>query len=279
MRTEKKLWRNRKARKELARRLQSENPGLEVVHPNAAGIDIAADSDLWVSVGEHASPKPVRSFSPLTCGLRKLCAWLKECKVDTVAMEATGIYWINAYLALRQSGLAVIVVNPRCLKNLQRKTDISDCQWLRYLHSVGLLRASFVPPEHILALRTLSRHRENLTRAGSAHIQRVQKALDGMNLHLHHVIDDITGVTGRAIIEAILGGERDPKRLAGLLNYTLAPYGQGYASEDPEKLPERVIHVINVLARAELQKLPLREAIRASDELGQDGEGRTSGVG
>ena len=187
-----------------------------VVHPDAAGIDIAVSSDLWVAVGEHASEKPVRCFSPMSGGLRALCAWLKECRVDTVAMEATGVYWLNLYLELHQAGFQVVVVNPRCVKNLQRKTDLSDAQWLRYLHSVGLLKASFVPPAQILALRTLSRHRENLTRAASEHVQRMQKALDEMNLHLHHVIDDITGTTGRAVIEAILRGERDPKALAAL---------------------------------------------------------------
>lgn len=187
-----------------------------VVHPNAAGIDIAANADLWVAVGEHASDKPLRSFSPMSAGVRELCRWLKECQVDTVAMEATGIYWLNLYLELREEGLEVVVVNPRVAKHLKRKTDLSDCQWLRYLHSVGLLNASFVPPEQILALRALSRHRENLTRASAEHVQRMQKALDEMNLHLHHVLSDITGVSGRAIIEAILQGERDPKRLAAL---------------------------------------------------------------
>jgi transposase len=187
-----------------------------LIHPDAAGIDIAATADLWAAVGEHASAQPVRCFSPLTRGLRELCVWLKECQVTTVAMEATGIYWLNLYLALREAGLEVVVVNPRYLKNLQRKTDKADCQWLRYLHSVGLLKASFVPAQEILSLRTLSRHRENLVRASAEHVQRMQKALDEMNVHLHHVIDDITGVTGRAILEAILRGERDPKQLSAL---------------------------------------------------------------
>src|SRR5215207_10130760 len=205
----------RRAREQAARQKKAPK-SYPIVHPNAAGIDIAVSSDLWVAVGEHACPKPVRSFSPLTAGLRKLCDWLKECGVDTVAMEATGVYWLNLYLQLREAGFEVVVVNPRCVKNLKRKSDISDCQWLRYLHSVGLLKASFVPPEQILALRTLSRHRENLGRACTGHVQRMQKALDEMNLHLHHVISDVTGATGRAIIEAILQGERDPKRLAEL---------------------------------------------------------------
>ena len=211
----KETKKNRRAKARAAREKKAPK-SYPIVHPNAAGIDIAVSSELWVAVGEHASPKPVRSFSPFTAGLRKLCGWLKECRVDTVAMEATGVYWLNLYLALREAGFEVVVVNPRCVKNLQRKSDISDCQWLRYLHSVGLLRASFVPPEQILALRTLSRHRENLIRTAGEHVQRMQKALDEMNLHLHHVIDDVTGASGRAIIEAILQGERDPRRLAAL---------------------------------------------------------------
>lgn len=199
-----------------ARREQEPAKDGTVIRPNAAGIDIAVNSDLWAAVGEHADKRPVRPFSPLTSGVRKLCAWLKECKVDTVAMEATGIYWLNLYLELRAAGFEVVVVNPRTVKSLKRKSDISDCQWLRYLHSVGLLQGSFVPPEEILALRALSRQRENLLKAAAEHIQRMQKALDEMNLHLHHVLTDLTGVTGCAIIEAILKGERDPQKLAAL---------------------------------------------------------------
>lgn len=199
-----------------ARREAVLNGPIPVVHPHAAGIDIAVSDDLWVAVGEVAGEPPVCSFSPRTAGHRELCAWLKKCGVETVAMEATGSYWLSLYLALREAGLAVVVVNPRLVKTLQRKSDVSDCQWLRYLHSVGLLRGSFIPAEEFLRLRTLSRHRENLLHSAGQHTQRLQKALDEMNLHLHHVITDLTGVTGRAILEAIIAGERDAAKLAAL---------------------------------------------------------------
>jgi transposase len=199
-----------------ARREAVLNGPMPVVHPHAAGIDIAVSDDLWVAVGEVAGEPPVRAFSPRPAGHQELCAWLQKCGVETVAMEATGSYWLSLYLALREAGCAVVVVNPRLVKTLQRKSDVSDGQWLRYLHSVGLLRGSFIPAEEFLRLRTLSRHRENLLRSGGEHIQRLQKALDEMNLHVHHVITDLTGVTGRTILEAIIAGERDAAKLAAL---------------------------------------------------------------
>jgi transposase len=188
----------------------------EIVHPNAAGIDIAVTGEIWVAVSEDASKTPVRSFSPLTPSLRQMVQWLKECQVDTVAMEATGSYWISLYLECIEAGLEVFLVNPRAIKGLARKTDMNDCQWLRYLHTVGLLKASFVPGREILSLRTLSRHRENLVSWSVQYLQQMQKALDELNVHIHHVISDLSGATGTAIIEAILQGERDPQKLAQL---------------------------------------------------------------
>jgi transposase len=208
-----KSQRRSKARRQRETSRAQDRP---IEHPHAAGIDIAVNDDLWVDVGEEASASPVRHFSPRTAGVRELCAWLHECQVETVAMEATGSYWLSLYLALIRAGLEVVVVNPRAVRMLKRKSDVSDCQWLRYLHSVGLLRGSFVPAEAFLSLRALSRQRENLLRTAAEHTQRLQKALDEMNLHLHHVIDDVMGTTGRAIIEAILRGERDPQQLAAL---------------------------------------------------------------
>lgn len=239
-----KTTKRQRISKSRARREQEPATAGTVIRPNAAGIDIAVNSDLWVAVGEHADKRPVRSFSPLTSGVRKLCAWLKECKVDTVAMEATGIYWLNLYLELRTAGFEVVVVNPRTVKSLKRKSDISDCQWLRYLHSVGLLRGSFVPPEEILALRALSRQRENLIKAAAEHTQRMQKALDEMNLHLHHVLSDITGVTGCAIIEAILRGERDPQKLADLRDRRLKASAQKVADSLEGNWREELVFVL-----------------------------------
>jgi transposase len=187
-----------------------------VLHPNAAGIDIHPTA-IFIAVPPDRDGKPVRKFSTFTTDLLEAIEWLKGCQVDTVAMESTGVYWIPLYQLLDDHGIEVFLVNARHVKNVPgRKTDVSDAQWLQYLHSVGLLRGSFRPPQAICALRSISRHKESLIKIGSVHIQHMQKALDQMNLHLHHVIDDIVGVTGLAIIEAILAGERDLKRLADL---------------------------------------------------------------
>ena len=164
----------------------------------------------------------VRKFLTFTRDLLEAVDWLKQCRIRTVAMESTGVYWIPLYQMLNDHGFQVCLVNARHVKNVPgRKTDVSDAQWLQYLHSVGLLRGSFRPPQEICALRSISRHRESLLEMGAVHIQHMQKALDQMNLHLHHVIDDIVGVTGLAIIEAILAGERDLRRLAKLRHHRI----------------------------------------------------------
>jgi len=147
---------------------------------------------------------------------------LLQCGVQTVAMESTSVYWIALFQILEAAGLEVCLVNARHCKNLPgRKTDISDCQWLQYLHSVGLLRASFRPPEQVCAVRSLLRHRATLTRYAGSHVQHLQKALTQMNLQIHNVISDLTGVTGLAILEAILAGERDPQKLAALKDHRI----------------------------------------------------------
>src|SRR6266852_5478070 len=137
-------------------------------------------------------------------------------------MESTGVFWIPLFQILEARGFEVCLVNARHVRHVPgRKTDITDAQWLQYLHSVGLLTASFRPAQSICSLRSLLRHRESLIQAAAAHVQRMQKALDQMNLQLHHVISDITGMTGLAIIEAILSGERNPHRLAKLRNWRI----------------------------------------------------------
>lgn len=155
-------------------------------------------------------------------GRKRHCCWetgRRPSGVRTVAMESTGVFWIPLFQILEARGLEVCLVNARHVKHVPgRKTDIADCQWLRYLHSVGLLTASFRPAQMICGLRSLLRHRESLIQAAAAHVQRMQKALDQMNLQLHLVISDITGLTGLAIIDAILAGERDPATLAALRN-------------------------------------------------------------
>lgn len=191
----------------------SETP---VLHPNAAGIDIHP-TVIFIAVPPGRDDKTVRKFSTFTTDLLEAIAWMKRCQIDTVAMESTGVYWIPLYQLLSDHGIEVYLVNARHVKNVPgRKTDVNDAQWLQYLHSVGLLRGSFRPPQEICALRSIARHRESLIKIGALHIQHMQKSLDQMNLHLHHVIDDIVGVTGLAIMEAILAGERDLNQLAHL---------------------------------------------------------------
>ena len=189
-----------------------------VLNPDAAGVDIHPTT-IFIAVPPGRDKDTVRKYSTFTAELQAAVAWLKDCGIRTVAMESTGVYWIPFYQILSDHDFQVCLVNARHVKNVPgRKTDVSDAQWLQYLHSVGLLRGSFRPSQSICALRSISRHRESLLKMGAVHIQHMQKALDQMNLHLHHVIDDIVGVTGLAIIEAILRGERDLKRLAALRN-------------------------------------------------------------
>jgi len=195
------------------------NTQLPTLHPHAAGIDIGARS-IQVAVPWDADPQPVRTFSTFTDDLLKMRDWLKACSIKTVAMESTSVYWIPVFQILQSPELEVCLVNARHCKNLPgRKTDVSDCQWIQYLHSVGLLRASFRPPEHICAVRSLLRHRSMLVRYAADHVRHLHKALTQMNLQIHNVISDITGATGLLILQAILAGERDPQMLAALKDH------------------------------------------------------------
>ena len=188
--------------------------GLRVSQPNAAGLDIGSE-EIWAAVPPERTSEPVRKFGTFTPDLKALADWLKTCGVDTVAMESTGVYWIPVYEILEAQGFEVFVVNARHLKNVPgRKSDIQDCQWIQGLHSVGLLRGSFRPTAEIVALRAYLRHRAGLIEHRAAHIQHMQKALQQMNVQLTQVISDITGVTGLAIIRAIVAGQRDPQHLA-----------------------------------------------------------------
>src|ERR1017187_1296987 len=169
---------------------------LPVMRPNAAGIDIGA-REIYVAVGADRATKNVRAFPTFTQDLQALADWLQQCGVDTVAMESTGVYWIPLFQILETRGLEVCLVNARHVKNVPgRKSDVSDCQWLQFLHSVGLLRASFRPEQEVCAVRAFLRHRESLRQMACTHVLHMQKALDQMNLQLHHVISDITGQTG-----------------------------------------------------------------------------------
>ena len=205
------------------------NVQLPALHPHAAGIDIGANQ-IQVAVPCDADPKPVRTFTTFTDDLFKLRDWLKACGVRTVAMESTGVYWIALYQTLEAAGIEVCLVNARHCKNLPgRKTDVSDCQWLQYLHSVGLLRASFRPPEQICVVRSFLRQRANLVRYASQQVMQLHKALTQMNVQIHNVISDIVGVTGLAILDAVLAGERDGQKLAQLKDHRIKASGDTIA--------------------------------------------------
>jgi len=219
MTTGKKLWRNRKERKEWARRLQSEDPGLEVVHPHAAGIDVG-NSAHYVAVRPDRDPEPVRRFECFTADLHHLADWLKSCGVKTVVMQSTGVYWIPLYEVLEDRGFEVYLVNARHTKNLpERNGDVQESQWLLKLHTYGLLSNSFQPPAEIRVLRTYWRQRGEHVAGAAICILRMQKVLTQMNVQLANVISDISGLTGQTIIRAILNGERDPLKLAALSDW------------------------------------------------------------
>lgn len=189
---------------------------LEVVHPNAAGIDIGNESH-YVAVPAGRDAQAVRRFSCFTEDLRRMAEWLEQCGVETVAMQSTGVYWLPVYEILVERGLRVFLVNARHTKNLPgRKTDVQECQWLLQLHTFGLLRDSFRPPEEICIMRAYWRQRSEHVAAAGACIQRMQKVLTEMNVQLANVISDISGVTGMSILKAILAGERDRYKLADM---------------------------------------------------------------
>jgi transposase len=190
---------------------------LEMINPDTSGIDIGSE-EIWVSVPEDRTEKNVLRFRAYTCDLHEIAKWLKKNRITSVAMESTGVYWIPLFEILEQKGFDVFLVNAREVKNVsgRPKTDNHDCQWIRRLQTYGLLRNSFRPSDEVCRLRTLARHRKNLNRQSSRHIQHMQKALHLMNLLLPKVVSDITGKTGMAIINAILKGERDPYKLAML---------------------------------------------------------------
>jgi transposase len=205
---------NRQQRRDMMRKIQSDDLSLEVVHRDAAGIDIGNESH-YVAVPPTRDSQPVRRFGCTTAELKAMAHWLQQCDIRTVAMQSTGVYWIAVYEILEAAGLDVYLVNARDTKNLPgRKSDVQESQWLMKLHTYGLLRNSFRPPQEIRTMRTYWRQRNDLVQSASRHIHRMQKALTQMNLQLANVLADVSGMTGQAIIKAILAGERDPQKLA-----------------------------------------------------------------
>ena len=195
--------------------------GLSQGNLNAAGIDVGASSN-FVAVPAARADQPVREFGAFTADLYRLAEWLAGCEVETVVMESTGVYWIPFFGVLEERGFRVMLVDPRRIKNVPgRKTDVLDCQWLQQLHTYGLLSGAFRPGGDIRRLRSYLRQRSMLVRCAAQHIQHMQKALTQMNVKLQHVISDITGNTGTDIIQAIVDGERDPRKLAKLRNYRI----------------------------------------------------------
>lgn len=187
---------------------------LKRINPNAAGVDCGS-AEHYVAVPADRDEVSVRAFKTFTDDLHRLADWLIRCGTTTVAMEATGVYWLPLYEILEARGLEVVLVNARHVKNVPgRKSDVSDCEWLQELHSVGLLRGSFRPAAHIATLRSYLRHRESLVRSAVTVMNRIEKALLQMNLQLHLVISDLAGATGLRILRDIVAGQRDPRRLA-----------------------------------------------------------------
>src|SRR5260370_10749740 len=216
METAKKLWQNGKEKKEWVRRLQSEDPGLEVVHPHAGGIEVG-NSAHYVGVRPARDPQPVRRFECFTADLYCLADWLHSCGVKTVGLQSTGVYWIPLYDILEEHGFEVYLVNARHTKNLPgRKSDVQESQWLLKLHTYGLLNNSFQPASKIRVLRTYWRQRAQHVSGAATCIQRMQEALTQMNIQLASVISDLSGVTGQMIVRAIVGWERGPRELAVL---------------------------------------------------------------
>jgi transposase len=205
---------------------------LQTLNPHAAGIDIGA-TELWVCVPPSAvtapsAPSPlavlpphVRCFGSFTADLYAIAAWLRQCQVTTVAMESTGVYWIPLYDLLESEGFQVLLVDPRQVQRAPNrpKTDVHDCQWIQRLHSLGLLTAAFRPEEPIRVWRAYQRHRATLIEDAGRHLQRMEKALEQMNVKLPEVVSDITGLTGMSIIRAIVRGERDAQALATLRDH------------------------------------------------------------
>lgn len=192
------------------------NDIFKVMHLNAAGIDIASGMH-YAAVPADRDSENVRKFGSFTSDLHAMAEWFKTCGVDTVAMESTGVYWIQPFLVLEEYGFDVYLVNARQIKNVSgRKSDVKDCQWIQQLHTYGLLNKSFQPDDLTRELRSYIRQRKNLTQGYTREVQLMQKAFEQMNIKLHNVISDITGKSGMLIIEAILAGGRDAEKLAEL---------------------------------------------------------------
>jgi transposase len=210
--SEPKIAKSRRA----SQRKQVGQPERPLFQTNAAGIDIGA-REIYVAVPPDRDEHPVRKCETFTGDLHQMAEWLVSCGITTAAMESTGVYWIPVYDVLEQHGIQPCLVNPRNMKNVPgKRTDFHECQWIQHLHSMGLLHSAFRPDGEVCAVRSLMRNRNDLVEMASQHVQYMQKALTQMNVQFQHVISDITGLTGMAILDAIVAGERDVAVLAKL---------------------------------------------------------------
>src|SRR4026209_1228690 len=209
------------AKQKKRRKYRKLDRSLPEMRPNAGGIDIGA-REIFAAVPADRDTDSVRSFATFTEDLHVLADWLQQCRINSVAMESTGVYWIPLFQILEARGIEVHLVNAQHVHHVPgRKSDVLDCQWLQYLHSVGLLKASFRPEHAVCEIRSLMRHRDNLVQLACVHVQHMQKSLDQMNLQIHHVISDITGVPGLAIVDVIVAGNTVPQELAKLSDYRI----------------------------------------------------------
>jgi hypothetical protein len=190
---------------------------LQICHPHAAGIDIG-EAEHWVAVPPGCDPQPVRRFGTCTADLDALADWLIDCGVTTVAMASTGVDWRPVFARLEARGMLVLLIDPRHATRAPGRptTDRLDGQWLQRVHAYGLRAGAFRPADQVCVLRGSLRHRQRLIPSAAHHMQHRHKALEQMPLTLTHVVSDLTGVTGMAILQAIVAGERDPPRLAKL---------------------------------------------------------------
>src|SRR5438552_3257571 len=192
--------------------------GLPVIRPNVAGIDLGSEIHWVCAPNVNRTSVEVETFGATTPELERMAEWLKERKIESVAMESTGVYWIAPHEVLERHGLEVVLVNTRELARVpgRKKSDRVDCRWTQRLHSCGLLNGSFRPSEPVCLLRTLVRDKATLTAEAGDWLRRMQKSLDQMNVRVHRAVSDLDGVTGMRIVRAIVEGERDPEKLAKL---------------------------------------------------------------
>jgi transposase len=238
---------------------------LPILDERAAAIDVGSEQ-LHVSMAGDA---PV-VFGTMTRDVQALLAWLQQQGVRSVAMEATGVYWMYLYAALQAAGLEVVVVNGRHVRNLPgRKTDMADCQWLATLHAHGLLRSGFVPPADIRRLQDYLRLREDHVSMAASHVQHMQKALERMNVKFHDVISDLTGASGMRVVRAILAGERDPQRLLQLCDAQIQKRKAERVAESLRGLwqPEHLFALRQALNAWDFYQAQIRECDQAIEQV------------